>query len=82
MRIPNKIPRAIGRYEKEIKQLVHALGLARRDIINAFIEERKKRKLSLRKAAKQLSISPAYLSDIERGNRELSVTLFEKIKKF
>ncbi len=32
-------------------------------------ETRKRKKVSLRQAAKQISVTPSYLSDLERGNR-------------
>lgn len=42
-------------------------------------EARKKKKLSLRDVAKQLGFSAAYLSDLERGRRNWSSDLFDKV---
>ncbi len=43
-------------------------------------EERRNKKISLRGFATKLGISPAYLSDIERGNRFPAFDVLEKIK--
>lgn len=38
-------------------------------------------KLGLRAAAKELGISPSYLSDIERGNRDMSLEVANRMNK-
>lgn len=82
MKLSNEIVKAVAHYEKQIKSLINMIHLARLEIVDAFVGERKKRRLSLRKAAKLLGISAPYLSDLESGRRELSLNMFEKIKNF
>jgi len=43
-----------------------------------YREWRESKKMSLRDAAKKMEISPAYLSDLERGTRRWSEKLIEK----
>ena len=61
--------------EARIAQLKHEAQLA--EDIRA---ERVELGLSLRATAKKLEISPAFLSDIENGNRKASVNVLEKMR--
>jgi len=44
-------------------------------------KERRAKSISLRKFAERVKISPAYLSDIERGNRYPAYEVLERIKR-
>jgi predicted transcriptional regulator len=76
-----ELTKAIEAYEKHIKMLAHAVVQCRLSIGEALRRERMKKKVSLRSLAKTLGISAAYLSDVELGKRNLSSTLYDKLKK-
>lgn len=76
-----EILKAIEEYEKRAKMLAHALIQDRMRISVALREARLRKKVSLREMARRLKISPAYLSDIELGRRNISTNLYDKLKK-
>lgn len=76
-----ELKKVMDEYEKSIKMLAHAVVQRRLTIGTTLRSERIKKKISLRGLAKKLNISPAFLSDIELGRRNLSTTLYDKFKK-
>ena len=73
--------KAIKEYEKTAKMLAHALVENRKHISETMRKERLEKRISLRRMATRLGISPAYLSDIELGRRNISKTFYDKLKK-
>ena len=49
------------------------------DVVKQLQSEQEKRKLSLRAYARELSVSPAYLSDVYRGRRDPGPTLLQHL---
>ena len=49
------------------------------DIVKQLQSEQEKQKLSLRQYAKNLHVSPAYLSDVYRGRRDPGPALLEPL---
>ncbi len=76
-----EVIKAIEEYEKTAKMFAHAIVQNRLAISTALREARKRKQISLRSMAKTLDISAAYLSDVELGKRNLSINLYEKLKK-
>ena len=76
-----EVIKAIEAYEKRARQLAHAMVLERHAISRALREARLRKGVSLRKMAQTLGISGAYLSDVELGKRNISTSLYNKLKK-
>ena len=76
-----KIIKQIEEYEKRTRQFAHLLVKERMAISTALREERLSMRISLRSAAKQLGISAPYLSDIELGRRNISISFYRRLKK-
>lgn len=77
----NEALKNLERKEMYCDDANNELDLAIEEVGKAIRQERVKRKVSLRKYAEKIGISPAYLSDIERGNRYPSSAVINSFKK-